>query len=75
MTDGLVCAIQKYVERSGKKGRTLNDLYKAREYLDRWILFEEQREYESSRSNEVSWDTTEDAGKSIHPGGQRTFDR
>jgi len=42
-TDALLGNIQKYVERAGRKGPALPDLLKAREYLDRWIEFEERR--------------------------------
>lgn len=42
-TDALMGNIQKYVERAGRKGEALPDLRKAREYLDRWIEFEERR--------------------------------
>jgi hypothetical protein len=38
--------IQKYVERAGQKPGEpmLKDLYKASEYLDRWIEFEEGKQ-------------------------------
>lgn len=42
-TDALMGNIQKYVERAGRKGGALPDLLKAREYLDRWIEFEERQ--------------------------------
>lgn len=42
-TDALMGNIQKYVERAGSKGPALPDLLKAREYLDRWIEFEEAK--------------------------------
>ena len=42
-TDGIAFNIQKYVERAGRKGPALPDLRKAREYLDRWIEFEEAK--------------------------------
>ena len=42
-TDALMGNIQKYVERAGRKGAALPDLLKAREYLDRWIEFEESK--------------------------------
>jgi hypothetical protein len=42
-TDALMGNIQKYVERAGQKGPALPDLLKAREYLDRWIEFEEAK--------------------------------
>lgn len=34
--------IIKYVVRAGKKTNTLEDLYKAREYINRWIASEEK---------------------------------
>lgn len=42
-TDALMGNIQKYVERAGQKGPALPDLLKAREYLNRWIEFEEAK--------------------------------
>lgn len=40
--------IIKYVVRAGKKASTLEDLYKAREYINRWIDSEEKAdEYDS----------------------------
>ena len=40
--------IIKYVVRAGKKTNTLEDLYKAREYINRWIAAEEKAdEYDS----------------------------
>ena len=38
--------IQKYVERAGQKPEEpmLKDLYKSREYLNRWIEFEEGKQ-------------------------------
>jgi len=66
--------IQKYVERAGRKtNNPLDDLYKAREYLNRWIEFEEHEQ--SCKRNEVGWDTSTDEQKHFYPGGQCSFDR
>jgi hypothetical protein len=43
MVDAIRGNIMKYVLRAGRKGPALGDLYKAREYLNRWIEYLENQ--------------------------------